>query len=111
MKKNFLAIISLFALTLTTQVANSAGIMDVSPFQSDVGRLQNPNQDLKLLEEERFRKTEYNEFDDMKAVKEKRNKKLEYEQKLQEPSKPSVPASSDVQLYLENGQMKLKSVQ
>lgn len=111
MNTKFLLVIFLFVLTLMGQCANSAGIFETTPFQSDVGRLQNPTQDLKLLEQDRFRKNEYNEFDDMKAVKEKRNKKLEYEQKLQEPEKPRVQNSSDVRLYMENGQLKLKSIQ
>ena len=111
MKKILVSFIVVGTCSLMLQTANAAGVFDTSPIQSDVGRLQNPYQDLKLLEQDRFRKTEYNEFDDMKTVKEKRNNKLKYEQKLQEPARPTTPQSSNVQLYMENGQLKLKSVQ
>ena len=111
MKKFLISLIFAGTCSLMLQTADAAGVFYASPIQSDVGRLQNPYQDLKLLEQDRFRKTEYNEFDDMKTVKEKRNNKLKYEQKLQAPARTTTPQSSDVQFYMENGQLKLKSVQ
>ena len=111
--KKILGIFTLVTIcTLSCSSVNAEGLGPIiSTFSHDNAGMQNPYQELRLLEQNKFRKTEYNEFDDMKTVKEKRNNKLKYEQKLQEPARPTTPQSSDVQLYMENGQLKLKSVQ
>ncbi len=50
---------------------------------NDVGYMQNTDSQLRLLQEDRFRKEEYNEFQDMKQVKEARNKRVKLEQEYQ----------------------------
>lgn len=85
--------------------------MPVGTMLNDVGGMQNTNSQLKLLEQQNFRREEYNEFKDMKQVKEERNKKLEYEKKLEEQTKPSVIPSQNVDFVNDNGQIKIKSVE
>ena len=79
---------------------------------SDITGLQNPNSELKLLEQQRFRKEEYNEFQDMKQVKEKRNKKIELEQQMKQvdQNRPTYGGTQGINLYRENGRLILKQI-
>ncbi len=106
-------------LLLTMLLGISASVfaadipMSVGNFVNDVSTMQNPYNQLKLLEEQRFRSEEYNEFNDMKAVKEARNKKIELEQEYnavqQQQRQQSLFNTNDrVEIIRENGQIKIK---
>lgn len=93
----------LLAGVLFSVLSLSAGAIDFGVMQSS----NNPQ--LRLLQQQEFRKEEYNEFKDMKEVKENRNKKLEYEQRIKNPKKP-LDLDRDVQFINENGQVKIQRV-
>lgn len=106
-------------LTLTMLLGLGANVfaadipMSVGNFVNDVTTMQNPYNQLQLLEEQRFRSEEYNEFNDMKAVKEARNKKIELEQEYnavqQQQRQQSLFNTNDrVEIIRENGQIKIK---
>ena len=117
MKNFFKFLLMTVFISGLAQVVSAAGIdfggNGFNGFAANSAGMQNPNQELRLLDQNRFRRDEYNEFDDMKTVKEKRNKKIEVEQKLKEQAQkqPQRSQGSDVQFYMENGQLKLKSTQ
>ena len=79
---------------------------------TDISGMQNPNNELRLLDQQRFRNEEYNEFRDMKQVKERRNKKIELEQQMKqvEQRRPSAGNSQNINLYRENGRLILKQI-
>lgn len=82
--------------------------MPIGNLLNDVGTMQNTDAQLKLMEEQRFRQEEYNEFQDMKKVKEARNKRLELEQQM--PQQRPAAYNSDVEFVRENGKLILRSV-
>ncbi len=84
--------------------------MPVGTMLNDLGGMQNTNSQLKLMEQQNFRRQEYNEFDDMKQVKEERNKKLEYEKKLEERAQTPVQ-QPNVDFVNDNGQIKIQKVE
>ncbi|MEE3349147.1 MAG: hypothetical protein VZR09_03825 [Candidatus Gastranaerophilaceae bacterium] len=92
--------------------------MDIPPsvgqLINDVGNMQNTESQLKLLQEDRFRKEEYNEFKDMKQVKEARNKKIQLEQnyrEIQNQQQSQINGyNQDINFVKENGRIILKRV-
>ena len=101
----------LLILSLLLGVGLCAGANDipmpVGNLINDIGNMQNPNSQLKLLEEQKFRQEEYNEFKDMKEVKAKRNKQLELEQEAKQQVRTY---NDDVQFIQENGRLMLKRI-
>ncbi len=107
-------------LILTMLLGMSASVfaadipMSVGNFVNDVSTMQNPYNQLQLLEEQRFRNEEYNEFNDMKAVKEARNKKINLEneynqiQQQQRQQRSLFNGNDNVEIIRENGQLKIK---
>lgn len=81
---------------------------------NDFGYMQNSDAQFKLLQEDMFRKEEYNEFQDMKQVKEARNKKIQLEQQYQDvqhQQRGAVPTyNQDINFVNENGRMMLKRI-
>lgn len=99
-------------LTLLLGFGLSSMAYDVGPqmgtLLNDVGAMQNTNAELKLMQQERFRQEEYNEFQDMKKVKEARNKKLDLEQQM--PQQKPATYTNDVEFVNENGRLILRPV-
>lgn len=75
-----------------------------------VNGLQNTDSQMRLIEQQRFRQEEYNEFKDMKQQKEERNKEIDLEEKFNEQQKQTQKYTPEVNLIRENGQLKLKPV-
>jgi len=98
-------ILILTAIILGTTLSASAMDIVMPP---SVGGLQSPDSQMRLMEQQRFRQEEYNEFKDMKQQKEERNKKLNLQEKFdrQNQVKP-VSQPQEVNLIRENGQLKL----
>lgn len=90
----------------------AAGASDIGPAMgnllNDVGTMQNTNAELKLMQEQRFRQEEYNEFQDMKQVKAARNKKIELEQEATQQRPRTY--TNDVEFVRENGRLILKPI-
>ena len=105
--KKYLILAMLFGFGLSVS-ANDIP-MPVGTLMNDVGTMQNTNAELKLMEQERFRQEEYNEFQDMKKVKEARNKRLELEQQM--PQQRPAAYNNDVEFVRENGKLIIRSVQ
>ena len=89
----------------------------VGGLMNDIGGMQNPYSQLKLLEEQKFRQEEYNDFQDMKDVKAKRNQKIELEQEYaqiqqQQKQQRSLFNNTDnnIEFKRENGQLMLKRI-
>jgi len=82
------------------------------PAYADMTGLQNTNSQLELLEQQNFRRTEYNEFQDMKQVKAARNKKIELEQQMEkiDKSRPIYDGNSNLNFVRENGKLMLKRI-
>ena len=77
---------------------------------TDISGMQSPESQLRLLEQQKFRHEEYNEFDDMKQVKEARNKKIELEQQYQQTTnkRPAYTNTNNINFVNENGKIILK---
>ena len=105
--KKYLVLAVLLGFGLSVS-ANDIG-MPMGTLMNDVGAMQNTNAELKLMQQDRFRQEEYNEFQDMKKVKEARNRKLELEQQM--PQQKSATYNNDVEFVRENGKLILRSVQ
>ncbi len=105
-------------LALVLGVGLSVPAMDIPPsvggLINDVGYMQNTDSQLKLLEQDIFRKDEYNEFKDMKQVKEARNKRLNLEQNYQEVQRQQQNQvntyNQDINFVKENGKLMLKRI-
>ena len=108
MKKNIiLTLLILLGSTITVNAVEFNAMPYGTP-QTDFGGMQSPQSQFKLLEEQRFRREEYNEFKDMKQQKDERNKKINLQQQLEETN--TVPDyKQDVNLIQENGEIKIKS--
>lgn len=104
MKKILLLSILLMGIGLTADAVEVV-------LPPSVGGLQSPNSQMRLLEQQQFRKEEYNEFKDMKQQKEEKNKKLNLQENFNpETQIKPVNQSSEVNLIKENGQLKLVPV-
>lgn len=104
--KRILTLTLLLGFGLTAGAADMG--MPLGNLMNDVGTMQNTNSQLQLMEQQRFRQEEYNEFQDMKKVKEARNKKLDLEQQM--PQQRPATYNSDVEFVRENGRLILRSV-
>ncbi len=104
MKKIFLTAMLLCGITVST---NAAGV-ELPP---SIGGIQGTEFQMKLMEQQRFRREEYNEYKDMKTQKEERNKKLNLQKNFSETQqiKP-VNQPPEVNIIKENGQIKLVPV-
>ena len=114
MKKILLATI-LIGFGIAAHAADMAGglMPGFSSAYTDMTGIQNPNSELRLLQQHRFRQEEYNEFQDMKQVKEARNRKIRLEQKMQNGGQQMRPVntySNDVNFVRENGKIILKRI-
>ncbi len=77
-----------------------------------LGGIQDTGFQMRLMEEQRFRQDEYNEYKEMQPQKEERNRKLNLQEKFEKDSQSQTPAyTPDVNLIRENGQLKLKSIE
>lgn len=101
MKKILLTAILFCGITLG---ANAAG-MELPP---SIGGIQGTEFQMKLMEQQRFRQEEYNEYKDMKTQKEERNKKLNLQKNFDQTQqiKP-INQPPEVDIIKENGQIKL----
>lgn len=75
-----------------------------------VGGLQSPQSQMQLIEQQRFRQEEYDEFKDMKQQKEAKNQKLNLEESFKEQQTQSPQYTPDVNLIEKNGQLILSPV-
>ena len=77
-----------------------------------VGGIQNTDFQMRLMEEQRFRQEEYNEYKEMQPQKEERNRKLNLQEKFEQNKEAQTPKyTPEVNLIRENGQLKLKSIE
>ncbi len=105
-------------LSMVIGLGLSANAMDYSApiggLINDVGGMQNTDAQLKLLEQDYFRKHEYNEFQDMKEVKDARNKKIMLEQDYNNVQREQQYRSNfyhqDVDFVRENGKLMIKRI-
>jgi len=70
-------ILTLLVLMSFGLVASADEFGSIGGLINDIGGMQNTDSQLKLLEQQRFRQEEYDDFKDMKDVKAKRNQKIE----------------------------------
>ena len=112
--KNLLILTAILSAGLSVAAVDYG--LPMGNLMNDVGSMQNTNSQLKLMQQQRFRQEEYNEFQDMKAVKNARNEKLkldeEYEQiKAQQSQNRNIFNSpSDMGFVRENGTLMLKRI-
>ncbi len=107
MKKKLIFTVLLAAAGLSAFSADFT--LPAANVMTDLGTMQNTDAQLRLLEQQQFRKKEFNEFKDMKEFKAQQNKELEDEQRLQtEEGKILPPENEDVDFIRENGQIKIK---
>ena len=113
MKKILFATLLVTAFGLSAYSADfaSGSMQGFGSAYGDISGMQNPNSQLKLLEEQKFRQEEYNEFEDMKQVKARRNKKIELEQQLNETrTQPAYTNPQKIEFVRENGKLILRQV-
>ncbi len=101
--------IILSCILLLGAAANAAGVDFALP--PSVGGLQNTDFQMRLMDQQRFRQEEYDEYKDMQQQKEERNQKINLQQKFEQQQKATTPTyTPDVNLIRENGELKLKSI-
>lgn len=105
--KKFIA--SAFIVFLSAGLAGAAGIdVPAFPIGNEIGNMQNTNSQMRLMNEQRFRQEEYNDYknDNIKEVQAQRAK--QYQQYQEEKQKLYSP-SQNIDFVRENGRLILKS--
>lgn len=110
MKKILLLSLTLFVLNNLSVKAVEFNTAPVENFSNQFWGMQSPENQFKLMEQQRFRQEEYNEFKDMKTQKEERNKKINLQKQLEETH--TVPSyNQDVDIIQENNELKIKKLE
>ena len=102
-------IASVFLMFMTVGISNAAGIdLPAFPIGNEIGNMQNTNSQMRLMNEQRFRQEEYNDYknDNIKEVQAQRAK--QYQQYQEEKQKLYSP-SQNLDIVRENGRLILKS--
>ena len=109
MKKIITISILILTGTISASAANLKPLLISSTF-TDFAGLQNPTNQFNLMEQQRFRQEEYNEFKDMKQQKEARNEKIRLQNAPKQETTLPAP-NQNVNFINENGQIKIMPVQ
>ena len=102
-------IASVFLMFMTVGISSAAGIdVPAFPIGNEIGNMQNTNSQMRLMNEQRFRQEEYNDYknDNIKEVQAQRAK--QYQQYQEEKQKLYSP-SQNLGIVRENGRLILKS--
>ena len=102
-------IASVFLMFMTVGISSAAEIdVPAFPIGNEIGNMQNTNSQMRLMNEQRFRQEEYNDYknDNIKEVQAQRAK--QYQQYQEEKQKLYSP-SQNLGIVRENGRLILKS--
>lgn len=102
-------ILTAFIIVFTAGIVSAAGFdaPPITPLGNEIGNMQNTNNQMRLMNQQRFRQEEYNDYkDNMQTVKSKRAQ--EYKQYQEEKEKLYSP-SQNIDFVNENGRIILKS--
>ena len=103
-------ILSVLVLVMTAGFSVAAGVIDVPafPIGNEIGNMQNTSGQIRLMEQQKFRQEEYNDYqDNLKEVKAQRVKQY---QQYQEQKKRLYSPSQNIDFVKENGHIILKSI-
>lgn len=109
MKRFFTATLTIL---LTAGLASAIGF-DVPPtiqMGNEIGNMQNTNNQMRLIEQQRFRKDEYNDYKEDNIQEVKAKKAREYKQYQGVNEKIYTP-NQNMDFVNENGRIILKSIQ
>lgn len=102
-------ITSAFVVFMTASSVFAAGFdLPPMPIGNEIGNMQNTNSQMRLMNQQRFRQEEYNDYknDNLKETREK--KAQEYKQYEEQKQKLYSP-SQNIDFVKENGHIILKS--
>lgn len=105
--KNFVTLTLL--ILLSAGLASAAGFdaPPITPMGNEIGNMQNLNSQMRLIDQQRFRQEEYNDYkDSIQDIKAKRNQ--EYIQS-QGKNIPSYNTNQNIDFVNENGRIILKN--
>ena len=103
-------ILSAFVLVMSAGFAVAAGIdgLPILPIGNEIGNMQNTSSQIRLMEQQKFRQQEYNDYqDNLQEVKAERARQYK---KYQEQKTKLYSPSQNIDFVNENGRIILKSI-